>query len=65
MADQPLRDFVCANCFGSTGRVVSRTDEGFLYIRCDSCGDLSVIRDRRIAAMPGEYGRRADDPPAP
>jgi hypothetical protein len=65
MTEQPLRDFLCVNCFGIAGRLVSRTIE-FLYVRCDACGDISVMRDRRTRWVPGEsQNRRATDPPAP
>jgi hypothetical protein len=41
-----VEGFACLLCHGIAVRVVSRT-ERFLYLRCDKCGEVSSIPERR------------------
>ena len=64
MSESPfIHEYVCTICLGIGGRLVSRTDP-YLYIRCETCGKLSVMRERRRPWMPGHsLHRRATDLP--
>ena len=58
-----LHDVACVNCFGVAGRIISCSDQ-FMYVRCDECGEWSVMPNRRTSWLPGESKyRRATDPP--
>jgi hypothetical protein len=41
-----LRDLVCLKCHCETVRVASVTDR-FLYLRCDGCGEVFTMTERR------------------
>ena len=41
-----IEEFACLLCHGVAVRVVSRTDR-FLYLRCDKCGEVSAMSERR------------------
>jgi hypothetical protein len=41
-----LTDFACVKCHVDAIRVVSSI-ERYLYLRCDCCGDVSTMTERR------------------
>ena len=57
-----LTDFVCIKCHRDAIRVVSSIDV-YLYLRCDCCGDVSMITERRRDSGQSQPGQ--SPPPTP
>ena len=54
-----LTDFACIKCHMDAIRVVSSI-ERYIYLRCDCCGDVSTMMERR-----GFWQHSQPNPPPP